>query len=411
MDPLPVELIIDNIANGGEGIGRLPDGRAVFVPFTLPGETVRILIVEEKRGYVRGVLQEVVKPSPKRIIARCKHFGVCGGCQLQHMDYSDQLAVKAGILEDVLKRVGGLPDVQIYPIVPSPTEWDYRNHVQYHLDAKGALGYQRHSSHEVVSIEECFLPLPGLEEIRKGFVLDPEVGIKRVSLRRGMDDDLLIILEGGAEDLPEMEIDFPASVVHLSPAGRLVMAGNDHLTMKIKDRLFKVSAESFFQVNIPVAEKMVDHVLSLLPNNKLECVMDLFCGVGLFSAFAASRTRKLIGIESSPSACLDYAENLDEFDNVDLYEGLTDAIVPHLDIHPDVVIMDPPRAGIGRPTLDAVIKIKPERLIYISCDQATLARDANRLVQNGYSFSHITPFDLFPQTSHTESISLFEVIH
>ena len=139
--------------------------------------------------------------------------------------------------------------------------------------------------------------------------------------------------------------------------------------------------------------------------------MDLFCGVGLFSAFVAGRTRKLIGIELSPSACLDYAENLDEFDNVDLYEGLTDAIVPHLDIHPDVVIMDPPRAGIGRPTLDAVIKIKPERLIYISCDQATLARDAARLVQNGYSFRHITPFDLFPQTSHIESISLFEAIH
>ena len=168
MDPLPVELNIDNIANGGEGIGRLPDGRAVFVPFTLPGETVRITVTEEKRGYVRGALQEVVKPSPKRIKARCKHFGVCGGCQLQHMDYSDQLAVKTGILEDVLSRVGGLSDVQINPIVPGPTEWDYRNHVQYHLDAKGALGYQRHSSHEVVSIEECFLPLPGLEEIRQG---------------------------------------------------------------------------------------------------------------------------------------------------------------------------------------------------------------------------------------------------
>ncbi len=182
----------------------------------------------------------------------------------------------------------------INPIVPSASEWDYRNHVQYHLDAKGFLGYQRHSSHEVVTIEECFLPVPGFEEIRKGFVLDPQVGINRVSLRRGMDDDLLIILEGDADDLPEMEIDFPASVVHLSPAGRLVLAGNDHLQMKVKDRMFKVSAESFFQVNIPVAEKMSNHVLSLLPQDQVDCVLDLFCGVGLFSAFIAGRTRKLI---------------------------------------------------------------------------------------------------------------------
>jgi 23S rRNA (uracil1939-C5)-methyltransferase len=281
--------------------------------------------------------------------------------------------------------------------------------VQYHLDANGSLGYQRHSSHEVVTIEECFLPVPGFEEIRKGFVLDPQVGIDRVSLRRGMDDDLLIILEGDSTDLPEMEIDFPASVVHLSPAGRIVLAGNDHLMMKVKERIFKVSAESFFQVNIPVAEKMVDHVLSLLPQDPVDSLLDLFCGVGLFSAFTAGRAKKLIGVESGLSACMDFAENLDEFDHVDLYEGLTDAILPQLDIHPDVVIIDPPRAGIGRPTLDALIKMMPKQLIYVSCDQATLARDAARLVKNGFNFKHITPFDLFPQTSHIESISLFEI--
>jgi 23S rRNA (uracil1939-C5)-methyltransferase len=409
MDLSSIELDINTIANGGEGIGRLPDGRAVFVPFTLPGETVKIQLIEEKRGYVRGALQEVIKPSPMRIEARCKHFGVCGGCQFQHLKYPDQLIVKTGILKDVLSRVGGLSDIPVNPIVPSASEWDYRNHVQYHLDPNGSLGYQRHSSHEVVRIEECFLPVPGFEEIRKGFVLDSQVGIDRVSLRRGMDGDLLIILEGDSTDLPEMEIDFPASVVHLSSAGRLVLAGNDHLMMKVKDRIFKVSAESFFQVNISVAEKMVDHVLSLLPQNQVDCLLDLFCGVGLFSAFTAGRAKRLIGVESGNSACMDFAENLDEFDHVDLYEGLTDAILPQLDIQPDVVIVDPPRAGIGRPTLDALIKMMPKQLIYVSCDQATLARDAARLVKNGFNFSHITPFDLFPQTSHIESISLFEV--
>lgn len=407
MESTPVELNITTIANGGEGIGRLVDGRAVFVPFTLPGETVKIQLVEEKRGFVRGQLMEVVKPSPNRIKGRCRHFGICGGCQFQHLGYTDQLQTKTAILKDVFARVGGMEVIPLRQIVASPNEWNYRNNVQYHVDQNGKLGYQRHSSHEIIPIQECFLSAPGFEEIRKAMSLDPESGIQQVSLRAGMEDDLLILLESESDDPPEMEIDFPASVVHVSPAGKLVMAGNDHLLMKVKSRIFKVSAESFFQVNIPVAEKMVDHVLSLLPQNKVDCLVDLFCGVGLFSAFTADRTNRLIGIESSPSACLDFAVNLDEFDHVEIYEGSTDLIFPELDVYPNVMIIDPPRAGIGRPTLDAMIKMRPEQLIYVSCDPATLARDAARLVKNGYFFSHITPFDLFPQTSHIESISLF----
>jgi 23S rRNA (uracil1939-C5)-methyltransferase len=408
MDQVTFDLVITDIANGGDGIGRLPDGRAVFVPFTIPGETVRAAIVEEKKGYVRGELKELINPAEKRIQPRCKHFGTCGGCHFQHLDYQDQLGIKTKIIEDVLLRVGGLSGINILPIIPSPKEWDYRNNVQFHLHSSGRLGYQRHLSNEVISIDECFLPSPVLWNLHSQLDLDYQTGIKRVSFREGIEEEVLILLEGENSDLPEMEINLPSSVVHVSDEGEIVLAGNDFLVMQVKDKFFKVSAESFFQVNTPMAEKLVDHVLSLLPKDKVNCLVDLYCGVGLFSAFTAKMTNRLIGIEYGHSACMDYAENLDDFDHIELYEGSTDIILPNLDIYPDVVIVDPPRAGIGRTTIDALIKLKPNRIIYVSCDPATLARDASRLVKGGYRYNQLTPFDLFPQTFHIETISVLD---
>ena len=407
MEQNTIDLYITGIANGGEGIGRLPDGRIVFVPFTIPGESVRIRVLESKKGFVRGELVEILASVPGRIVPRCRHFGVCGGCHLQHMDYNTQINMKTDIVKDVLSRIGGLKEVNIQPIVPSPVEWEYRNQVQYHLHPSGKLGYQRHSSHETIPIEECFLPVKPLVEIRNNLDLDPQAGIKRVTFREGLDDDYLIVLEGNSIDMPEMEIELPFSVVHQSESGIITLAGCDFVQMQIKDKVFKVSAGSFFQVNTRMAELMVNHVLSLIPPGKLDCILDLFCGVGLFSAFVAEKAKRLIGVESGQSACSDYAENMDAFDHVELYEGLCEQVLPGLDIHPDVMIVDPPRAGTGKVTLESLIRMKPKRIIYISCDQATLARDASQLVKAGYKIMQVTPFDLFPQTHHIESITQF----
>lgn len=400
-------LEITSIANGGEGIGRLPDGRIVFVPFTIPGETARVRTVESKKGFVRGEVVEILSSVPERIKPRCRHFGVCGGCHLQHMDYNTQLFHKAGILQDVLSRVGGIHGIKVQPVVSSPSQWEYRNQVQYHLDQNGKPGYHRQLSNETIPIVECFLPYPSLVEIRNNLDLDPQAGIKRVTVRAGMEDDMMIILEGDSSEIPEMEIDLPYSVVHQSAAGSITLAGSDFIQVRIKERIFKVSAGSFFQVNTTLAEKMVDHVLSIIPPGKLACVVDVFCGVGLFSAFLAEKAKRLIGIESNHMACSDFVENLDAYDHIELYEGLSDNILPGLEVHPDMVIVDPPRAGIGAVTLDALARMGQERLIYISCDQATLARDSSRLVSKGFRIEQITPFDLFPQTHHIESITLF----
>ena len=207
---------------------------------------------------------------------------------------------------------------------------------------------------------------------------------------------------------PEIEIEAGISVVHLTEDDSVVMAGDGYLVISVLGRPFKVSAASFFQVNTAMAARMVEHLLQNLPITTTSTLLDIYCGAGLFSVFFASRVARLIGIEAAASACEDFAVNLDEFDNVELYQGLAQDILPALKVAADIAIVDPPRAGLDKAVLDALLRIKPKTLAYVSCDPSTLARDAARLLLGGYRLKQVTPFDLFPQTYHIESISIFE---
>lgn len=393
-------------AYGGECMGRLPDGRAVFVPYSLPGEQVQVELVEEKRGFARAKLVEVLRPSPDRTTARCLHFGVCGGCQYQHSSYENQLKLKKAVVRDQLERIGGIVNPPVEDVVPSPTVWNYRNAVQFHLSSTGRLGYQGWGTHSVVPISECHLPEPALNEVWPLLDLEPLPGVERVELRLGTDDEILMALESDKPTAPELNIEIPISVVHLSPASKLILAGEDYLVMEVHGRAFKVSAESFFQVNTAQAEAMVKHLLGILPLSKSTTLLDIYCGVGLFSAFLAPLVKRCIGVERSPSACEDYAVNLDEFDNVELYVGAAEQVLPDLKVEPDIVVVDPPRAGIERAALDAMLQLQPQTIAYVSCDPATLARDLKRLIAGGYQLQRVTPFDMFPQTYHVETIVL-----
>jgi 23S rRNA (uracil1939-C5)-methyltransferase len=399
-------------AYGGEALGRLADGRMVFVPFALPGETVRLRLVEEKRGYARAQLLEVLQAAPERIPPRCAHFGVCGGCHYQHLPYPEQLRAKSAILRDQLERIGGLLDPLLGEIVPSPEPFNYRNHVQFHLTADGKLGYHLQRSAQVLAIQECHLPEPALGQVWPLLDFEAMPEIQRLSLRLGAGEDVQLTLESDDPQLPEINVeDLPLSVVHLSQGDALVLAGSSSLVIEVLGRSFAVSAGSFFQVNTGMAEKMVTHVLSLLESNQAfgpdKTLVDVYCGVGLFSAFIAPLVGRLIGIEASPSAAEDFTFNLDEFSNVELYEALAELVLPQLDILPSAVLVDPPREGLDRQTMDGLLKLRPPLLVYVSCDPSTLARDARRLHAAGYRLEQVTPFDLFPQTYHIESISFW----
>jgi 23S rRNA (uracil1939-C5)-methyltransferase len=375
--------------------------------------------VEEKRGHARAELVEILSPSPERIVPRCPHhFSIrnlnseirnvfCGGCHYQHLSYPAQLATKTAILCEQLERLGGLSNPPVRPIIPSPTPWNYRNHVQFHLTPEGKLGFEAAHSNQVIPLHECHLPEKPLTELWPQLDIEPIVNLERVSLRLGAGDEMMIVFEC-AEPLDFTIEDLTVSAVQVGPGGTLVLAGSDHLVIEVGNRPFRVSPESFFQVNTPLAAAMVDHLLTHLPLHASTTLLDLYCGVGLFSAFLAPKVKRLVGVEISPSACEDFTVNLDEFDHVELYEADAADVLPMLDFRPEIILVDPPRAGLGPQVLAAMIHLAAPTLAYVSCDPATLARDARRLVEGGYHLKHITPFDLFPQTYHIESISIWE---
>ena len=411
-DLLTVKL--EKLAYGGDALGRLSDpqtgetGRVVFVPFALPGETVRARMVEEKAGHVRAELAEVLDASPDRITPRCIHYGICGGCHYQHIPYAAQLQAKAEILREQLLRIAKIEKPPLQPIVPSLEEWNYRNHLQFHLAPSGMVGYVDASTRNILAIKECHLPEEPLNQLWPRLEFEPGSELQRVSLRLGACGGILLVLESDMPEIPELELEADLSVVHLTGEDMVVMAGDRYLVVEVKGRPFQVSAGSFFQVNTEMAARMVDHLLANLPVSSETTLLDVYCGVGLFSAFFAGRAGRLIGIESSASACEDYEVNLNEFDNVELYEAPAEYVLPGLHVSAEAVIVDPPRAGLDKRALQALLALAPSKLAYVSCDPSTLARDAKYLLAGGYRLAQVTPFDLFPQTYHIESISLFE---
>ena len=406
------EVQLTTWAYGGESMGRLPDGRAVFVPFTLPGERARIRLTESKPRYARGEVETLLETAPDRVPPRCPFYGRCGGCHYQHVAYPTQLTAKQAIVRDQLTRIGHFSDPPVAPTVPSPQPWGYRNHIQLHLAPDGKVGFRAPRAEEVVPVDDCPLADDALRPLISGLQFEPESGIERIHLRVGAGGELLLWLRGSEPTPPAFTVDFPISAVYTNPWGEdFVLAGRSFQVMEARGRAFRVSAAAFFQVNIPVAEAMIDHLLERLPLTPQTTLLELYSGVGLFSAFLAPRVGELIAVESSPAACEDFAVNLDAYDHVSLYEAPAEVVLPHLEaggLRPDVALLDPPRSGLPREALDALVALQPETIAYVSCDPATLARDGQRLARRGYRLRSITPFDMFPQTYHIETVSVWE---
>jgi 23S rRNA (uracil1939-C5)-methyltransferase len=258
-----------------------------------------------------------------------------------------------------------------------------------------------------LEIKECHLPQSPLNDVWPLVEIEPETDISSFGLRVGFDEDILLTLKSPQVFEQEFNLEsLPISVVHLSHNLEQVLAGNEYIFIEVGGRQFRVSARSFFQVNTQLAERMVSTVEELLPA-KTNILLELYAGVGMFSAFLAKRVGKLLAIETSQSACDDFDYNLDDYDNVELYQGRVEDVIPLLDVKPDVVLIDPPRSGIDKKVLEHIITMSPKLLIYISCDPATLARDSQILVQGGYEPRSFLPIDLFSQTFHIETISFW----
>jgi 23S rRNA (uracil1939-C5)-methyltransferase len=400
-----IELDLTGMAYGGDSFGRDSEGRMVFVPFSLPGERVRVAIVEEHPRWARARLLEVLLPSLDRIRPRCKHFADCGGCHYQHMPYQAQLLAKEEVLKDQLRRIGGFERPPVHPSVPSPSPWNTRNHLQFKLTAGSRLGFNAAGSERIVPIDECHLPESALADLWPRIDLEGAEGISRVSVRAGIDEELMVIFEGEREPPFEMHVDAPVSVVWISEDRRATLAGDPILEMQVFDCPFVVSPGSFFQVNAAMAGELVQRTLEALDVQPGTTIFDLYAGVGLFSVFLAQVGAHIVAVEDSASACADFEVNLEAFEDIQLYEAPVEMALPQIPEQPEAVVVDPPRAGLSREALDGILARRAPQLIYISCDAATFARDAARLNAAGYYMLQATPIDLFPQTYHIEIFS------
>jgi 23S rRNA (uracil1939-C5)-methyltransferase len=399
-------LKIEQLVYGGSGLTRTEDGKVVLIPFVLPGERVEVGEVITKGKYFTADPLKVIEANAERINAPCPYYGVCGGCHYQHTAYSHQLDLKKTIVEEQIFRLGGLQQIKVRETVSSEQQFSYRNHVQFHLDPNGRIGFQKSLSHEVIHIEKCLLLEEPLNNLLGSLSFDSEAGLERVALRDDSIGTPLLLLTGKSLNPPEFEVDFPLNVVYRSPAGEMLLSGETFNTFEISGKSFQVSAGSFFQTNRTIAAQMVRHLLNEINFAEKPFILDLFCGVGFFSAYMAGNVARLVGIESSEDACSDFAVNLDPFDNVELYQGTVEQVLPSLEIQPDIAIIDPPRAGMAPAAMKALLKCRPGQIAYISCDPSTFARDLKQMAAAGYQIDSVTPFDMFPQTYHIEAIAI-----
>ena len=418
MTPGQLTLELTTMSNGPDAIGRDPEtGRAVFVPFAIPGETVRAEIVEEKSTFARARLLDVITRSPDRVAPACKHFGPdgCGGCHYQHMSYAAQLKWKRQIVIDQLIRIGGIADPLVLNTIPSPDPLHCRNHVQFSQTPDGKLGFVSNSREaSVLPITECHIARPEIMELF-GQIEIEKLDVERIGVRVGSDGETMIVFESESGEPPDVEIELPISVATVNRDGEaFTMIASDHIVHEINGRPFRVSPGSFFQVNTAQAEALVRMVLDALSLKGGETVLDLYSGVGLFTAFIAPIAARVIGVESFSPAVHDAEANLDEFDNIELYESPVELALAHIadtlshtTTHPHV-LLDPPRSGCNKIVTDYLLTLAAPRIVYVSCDPATLARDAKRLIAGGYRLVSAQPLDMFPQTHHIETVAVFE---
>lgn len=438
-----ITLSIHNNGSSGEGVGSYY-GYTVFVDGALPGEQVEVQLVECKKNYGKGRLIKVLFPSADRVIPPCPLFGQCGGCQLMHLSYSEQLRTKQQRVIDALDRIGKIPHPPVQACIASPSELAYRNKIQLPVrqsqnDSKLMLGLFARSSHDLIQVDHCLIHCPMGEEIyqslRKVLQDSPIKGydpisrkgeLKHVLIKSAVNTkEALVILVTQSELLPQLDLiaekilttcqHVKGVIQNVQPdhtnviLGKKwkVLKGSGHIEEVLLGLKFKVSPASFFQVNPAQAEQLYQKALALAQLNGSETVLDAYCGVGTLALIFAQRAKHVIGVECVPEAIEDAKSNaqLNGLDNTSFICDEAERFIRS--IHAiDLILLNPPRQGCDPLFLAGIQRLAPHKVIYVSCDPATLARDLGILHSYGYSIKEVQPFDMFPQTAHVETVVL-----
>ena len=413
-----VTLRIDGIAAGGAGVGRDPDGRAVFVHRTVPGELVEARIAEAKPRWARGELVRILEPSPDRREAPCPYYARCGGCTLEHMEYAAQLSAKSALVADALQRIGGLSTARP-EVVPSPGEFRYRNRVSFTLvrlrDGRVAAGFHELMRPErVLDIgDACLLPEEPVagawSALRRGWGQGASrlpSGIRlRLTLRATAAGRVALLVQGGygagrPDDLMARVPALDAVWHQPRPAGEpVLLAGESRLEESWHGHDLDLGGAVFLQVNRDAAALLEAHVMNLAGDVDGLAVVDAYCGVGIHARRLQDAGARVTGIELDPAAVEAAAHAAG---GARFIAGRVEDVLPSI-LPADLVVLNPPRAGLAATAAAALAAEPPSRIIYVSCDPATLARDLKRL-GTGFAIRSVRAFDLFPQTAHVETV-------
>ena len=380
-----LRVTVEEMGPLGEAVAH-HDGKRVIVFGAIPGEEVVAEVIRERRRYVAARVVEVVRPSPQRVEAPCPYFGPCSGCQWQHIQYQHQLDMKRDIVVDALDRVGGLSGVPVMPTIAAREPYGYRNHARFTVGPQGTLGFVNRETRQFVPIDACLLMHPRINEA-------------------------LGTLQGRCEETTQLSVRYGVNTggLLIQPVLRNpdipLESGQKHLCEKVGSRSFRVAASSFFQVNTRQAQQVAELVVERLQLTGKELVVDAYAGVGTFAAFLAPRARKVVAIEESASAVQDAQVNLEGIPNAELWQEKAEEALARLDKAPDAVILDPPRTGCHRRALEALNRLAPQRIVYVSCDPETQARDLRLLCDGPFQLQEVQPVDMFPQTHLVESVA------
>ena len=443
-----VELNITDLAFDGRAVAKM-DGKVVFLNAGLPGETVRARLIRSKKNFNEAVVLDILTKSEERIEAVCSHFAYCGGCSWQDLKYSKQLEIKKNHVKTCIERIGGLENVEVFDVLPSQNIFGYRNKMEFSFNVHPELGFtlglhKRKSYADIFDLTECHLPSDVFarivdwfrEYVRRNQIavydVDKHSGYMRFLVIRKTQNtgDLMINIVTNYGSLPdsgklvnEMMSAFTkiTTIVHNENGQKsniavgekeTILFGSGFMTEKIMGRSFHIRANSFFQTNSIQAEKLYETAFEMLEPEKTDRALDLYCGTGTISICAASMVREVIGVEqvadsitmANENASVNNCTNV-SFVESDVKDYLTQTHADKMEF--DIVITDPPRSGMHPKVLKRLIEMAPEKILYISCNPSTFARDAKDLVLSGYRLLQVRPVDMFPHTRHIELASVF----
>ena len=440
-----IEINIERLGTGGEGVGRV-DGFTVFVQGALPGEKVEAVIETVKKNYAAGKLLRIIEENKDRTAPQCPIYKECGGCQLQHLSYEAQLKMKKQQVIDALVHIGGQKDVPVNETLSS-APWNYRNKMQFPVGlerGKAVIGCFAQGSHDIINTENCLIQKEEnnviaavmREAVEKYHIPvdneDKHTGVLRhVMGRVGKDGSVMVVLVTAKEELhhgKEIVKLLRARIPKLVSVQQNIQTYHNNVILGRKTNIlwgkptildsigaltFHISARSFFQVNTEQAAVLYNKALEYAALTGKETVIDAYCGTGTISLFLAQRARKVYGIEIVAPAIRDAEKNArdNHIRNAEFIVGDATAVMPRLykeGIRPDVIVVDPPRAGCTPVVLETIARMNPTRIVYVSCNPASLARDLKILEDLGYKAKEAQPVDMFPQTSHVETVAVIE---